>query len=134
MLSRSITTTNNLLNNILRIMDRTTLILLLSVIPTAVLLGFTLLYIPPSSPVRILMLPVILSATAVTSAAAIRTNGTWAMHSFLGIEYGPFLALQAVDMLFLSRVYYQDDLRDVASTSKNCSTNQSAVASASTFM
>jgi hypothetical protein len=128
--------TNNDNNNILEVMDRATLILFLSIIPTAVLLSLTLIYVPPSSPNRILMLAVILSATAVTLAAAVRVNRKTAMHTFIGTEYGPLLALQVVDLVLLSRVYYKDDLRDAAPTSKSCSTNQTAVPepSASTFM
>src|SRR5262245_2500038 len=117
-------------------MDGTILILFLSVIPTAVLLGLTLVYIPPSSPNRLLMLPVILFATALTLMAAIRANGITAMHAFLGTEYGPLLGLRVVDLVCLSRLYYQDDLRDAASALKNRSTNQSAAPgpSASTLM
>lgn len=120
-------------NSILEIMDRTTLTLCLSVIPTAVLLGLTLTYIPPSSPNRLLMLPAILSGAALTLIAAIRTTDITAMHTFIGTEYSPLLALRVVDLVCLSWVYYQDDLRDAAATAKNCSTNQSIVLDPSPF-
>lgn len=81
----------------------------LSIICTTALLGWTLVTIPPSSPKRHLMLPLILSSAAVTSITATYASHVASWNVFLAMEYGTLMILEIIDKVCLSSLYYPED-------------------------
>jgi hypothetical protein len=96
----------------------------LSTACTTVFLGWTLMHIPPSSPNRYLMLPLIVSTATVTSITASYASGVAPWNNFVAMEYGSLLILQIFDKVCLSRLYYPDDIRPATLVPKDGDTQQ----------
>ena len=77
----------------------------LSVVTTIFLLRCILVDIP-SSGSRLVMLPLVLLSLSITAMSAqhCSPNPTW--NIFIGVEYGSQLALEVIDWVHLSRLYY----------------------------